>query len=158
VGEVLTLDYAGSFTQPLGESLETTLSAGAQVVETEETSVTGHAEQFPGPGDATISSGAVSLAFEDRIRIINAGVFVQNRFGFRDRVCLTLGVRVDGNSAFGEGLGLQPYPKASVAYVVSDESFWNPSWGVVKLRAAYGQAGRAPGAFDAVRTWQPVKI
>jgi outer membrane receptor protein involved in Fe transport len=158
VGEVLTLDYAGSYTQPLGGSLETTLSAGAQVVESEETSVTGHAEQFPGPGDATISSGAVSLAFEDRIRIINAGFFVQSRLGFRDRLFLTLGVRVDGNSAFGEGLGLQPYPKASISYVVSDESFWSPSWGVVKLRAAYGQAGRAPGAFDAVRTWEPVKI
>lgn len=158
VGEVLTLDYAGSYTQPLGSSFTTTLSAGGQVVETEETSVIGHAEQFPGPGDATISSGALSLAFEDRIRIINAGFFVQNRFGFQDRAFLTLGVRVDGNSAFGEGLGLQPYPKASLSYVVSDEGFWNPDWGTVKLRAAFGQAGRAPGAFDAVRTWEPVKL
>jgi hypothetical protein len=26
----------------------------------------------------------------------------------------------------------------------------------MKLRAAWGQSGRAPGAFDAVRTWEPV--
>jgi hypothetical protein len=60
---------------------------------------------------------------------------------------------VDGNSAFGSGFGLQVYPKASASWVISDEAFWNPSWGSVKLRTAYGQSGRAPGAFDAVRTW-----
>lgn len=157
VGEILTVDYAGSYVQPLGSDLATTFSVGGQVVETEETSVTGNSDQFPSPGDATLSSGAVSLSFEDRIRIINAGFFLQNRLGYRDRLFLTLGLRVDGNSAFGEGLGLQPYPKATLSYVLSDESFWNPAWGTVKLRAAYGQAGRAPGAFDAVRTWEPVK-
>ncbi|RUA24249.1 MAG: hypothetical protein DSY79_01120 [Chloroflexi bacterium] len=26
----------------------------------------------------------------------------------------------------------------------------------MKLRVAWGQSGRAPGAFDAVRTWDPV--
>src|SRR5690606_12565654 len=30
------------------------------------------------------------------------------------------------------------------------------SLGTMKLRAAYGHAGRAPGAFDAVRTWNPI--
>src|SRR5690606_24916104 len=28
--------------------------------------------------------------------------------------------------------------------------------GTIKLRAAYGQSGRAPGSFDAVRTWEPI--
>src|SRR5690606_9455311 len=51
------------------------------------------------------------------------------------------------------GFGLQAYPKVSGSWVLSDEDFWNPSWGQMKLRAAYGQSGRAPGAFDAVRTW-----
>jgi hypothetical protein len=42
--------------------------------------------------------------------------------------------------------------------VLSDESFWNEAWGSMRLRLAYGQAGRAPGAFDAVRTWSPAKM
>ncbi|NIP59455.1 MAG: hypothetical protein GWM92_14115, partial [Gemmatimonadetes bacterium] len=49
-----------------------------------------------------LSSGALTLSFEDRERIINAGFFGQVRFGWRDRVFLTGGLRVDGNSAFGE--------------------------------------------------------
>src|SRR6185436_16082442 len=53
----------------------------------------------------------------------------------------------------GSGFGLQMYPKASASWVISDESFWSDGWGSMKLRVAYGQSGRAPGAFDAVRTW-----
>lgn len=45
-------------------------------------------------------------------------------------------------------------PKASASWVLSDEAFWPGGWGSLKLRGAYGKAGRAPGAFDAVRTWQ----
>jgi hypothetical protein len=41
--------------------------------------------------------------------------------------------------------------------VISDESFWPRKWvGSLKLRAAIGSSGKAPGAFDAVRTWNPV--
>ena len=156
--EMLTVDYAASYTQPLGDNLTNTLSVGGQMVETNDSRVIGHAENFPGPSDPTISSGATSLAFENRIRIVNAGFFIQDRIGLGDRLFLTLGLRVDGNSAFGESLGLAPYPKASVSWIMSDESFWSQSMGTLKLRAAYGLAGRAPGAFDAVRTWNPVKI
>jgi hypothetical protein len=69
---------------------------------------------------------------------------------------LTFGMRIDGNSAFGSGLGLQRYPKVSGSYVMSDAGFFPEGLGELKLRAAYGWAGRAPGAFDAVRTWDPV--
>jgi hypothetical protein len=49
-------------------------------------------------------------------------------------------------------VGLQHYPKVSASYVVSDEGFYPKALGTLKLRAAYGEAGRAPGAFDALRT------
>jgi TonB-dependent SusC/RagA subfamily outer membrane receptor len=158
LGEVLTIDYAGTLTNNLGESFSNALSVGGQIVETEETSNEGTGLQLPGPGNPTVNSGAITVAFEDRIRVVNAGFFVQNRISYKDKLFLTAGLRVDGNSAFGESLGLQPYPKVSGSYVLSDESFWNPEWGSLQLRLAYGQAGRAPGAFDAVRTWTPAKL
>ncbi len=41
--------------------------------------------------------------------------------------------------------------------MISDESFWPRQWvPSLKLRAAVGSSGKAPGAFDAVRTWDPV--
>lgn len=152
----LTADYVGSLDLRLTPELRTNLAWGGQSITNEETSVTGYAENFPGPGVPTLSSGATRLSFEDRIRVINAGLFAQVLVDFRDRYFLTAGLRVDGNSAFGEDFGLQPYPKVSASYVISEEAFWPEALGQMKLRAAYGHAGRAPGAFDAVRTWDPV--
>lgn len=153
---VLTVDYAASFDFKLASNLQSSLSGGFQSVTTETNEVSALAQDFPGPGDPTVSSAARSQAFESRMRVINGGFFVQNLLGFKNRYFLTAGLRVDGNSAFGSGLGLQAYPKVSLSYVVSEEPFWPAALGDVKLRAAYGQAGRAPGAFDAVRTWNPV--
>ena len=108
------------------------------------------------PGDPTVTSGGTTLGKEERERVVNAGFFGQTMFDLRDRYFLTIGARVDGNSAFGEDFGLQTYPKASVSWVASDEGFW-PSWSQeMKLRAAWGQSGRAPRAFDATRTWEQV--
>src|SRR5439155_92924 len=64
--------------------------------------------------------------------------------------------RFDGNTAFGRSLGLQAYPKVSGSYVISDEPFWPARLGELKLRGALGWSGRAPGAFDAVRSWRAV--
>ena len=153
--ETVTVDYVATLALRSGEATAN-VSVGGQSVSTEETSVLGHSQEFPGPGNPTLTSGASTRAFEERIRVVNAGAFGQVLLGYRDRYFLTAGLRADGNSAFGRDLGLQAYPKASVSYVVSDEPFWNPRFGQLKLRLAWGQAGRAPGAFDAVRTWNPV--
>jgi len=77
--------------------------------------------------------------------------------GWNDRLFVTGGMRVDGNSAFGSAFGLQTYPKLSAAYVMSEEKWWPSKYiSTFKLRAAVGESGKAPGAFDAVRTWDPV--
>src|SRR5690606_6857437 len=130
-------------------------SWGGQAVGDDEHHVQGQGQNFPGAVDPTVSSGALQRASESREKVWNAGFFLQNVFDISNKYFITAGLRVDGNSAFGEGFGLQVYPKVSGTWVMSDEGFWSPSWGQVKLRAAYGQSGRAPGAFDAVRTWDP---
>lgn len=152
----LTGDYVGTYNLRVTEALRTAISWGGQVITTETDETSAYGENFPGPGQPVVDAGGTTLGFESRQRVINAGFFGQGLFDFRNRYFLTLGLRVDGNSAFGENLGLQTYPKASLSWVVSDESFWNPDWGQLKLRTAWGQSGRAPGAFDAVRTYNPV--
>ena len=153
--ENITVDYVGSYVRPLA-GLRTTLSWGAQGVSTETRETSAYGENFPGPGKPTVSSAGTTLGFEERQRVVNGGFFGQALFDKDNRYFLTLGFRVDGNSAFGEDFGLQSYPKASVSWVASEERFW-PTWNPeMKFRAAWGRSGRAPGAFDAVRTWEPV--
>lgn len=152
----LSHDYVGNFEWARSGSLRSTISWGAQLIEEQEVDVGGHVEDLPGPGVPTLRSGARQSAGEDRMRIITGGFFLQNSFGLHDRYFVTVGARVDGNSAFGDALGLQTYPKISGSYVISEEPFWPAGGGDLRLRAAYGHAGRAPGAFDAARTWDPI--
>src|SRR5687768_489594 len=154
--ENVTFDYVGSYVIPQLLGLRTTWSWGAQGVSAETRETSAYGENFPGPGKPTVTSAGTTLGFEERQRVVNGGFFGQGLFDKDNRYFLTLGFRVDGNSAFGENFGLQYYPKASFSWVASEESFW-PEWNPeMKNRAAWGRSGRAPGAFDAVRTWEPV--
>lgn len=153
---ILTFDYVGTFATNLAPNLTSSFSFGGQSAEKFSAYVEGQSSNFPGVPVPVVTSGSVPRAFEGRERVINAGFFAQEMLGYLDRYFLTLGARVDGNSAFGSDFGLAFYPKISGSWVLSDEPFWTDSFGAVKLRAAYGKAGRAPGAFDAVRTWNPV--
>ena len=152
---LLTADYVGNVDFRLSPDLASTFSVGGQAVTSDERRTTAYGEGFPGPGLPVVGGARVQLAGDTSVRVINAGFFVQNVFKLRDRYFLTGGARFDGNSAFGRSLGLQVYPKISGSYVISDEPFWPAGWGEVKLRGALGWSGRAPGAFDAVRSWRP---
>ena len=149
----LTVDYLGSVNFELPMGIGSALSFGGQSITERRELTTAYGDNFPGPGDPDVDNAGNTLGFEDRTRVVNAGVFVSNRFDFADKYFLEVGARVDGNSAFGDDFGFQTYPKINGSYIISDEEFWNDSWGSLKLRAAWGHAGRAPGAFDAVRTF-----
>ncbi len=150
-----TADYLGRFATGSG-SVRGSIAWGGQVITTDVSSVSGYGEGFAGPSDPTISSAALTLASESRLRSVVAGVFSEATAGWKERLYLTAGLRIDGSSSFGSNLGLQPFPRASLAWIASEEGFWPQRLGTLKLRAAYGEAGRAPGVFDAARTWSAV--
>lgn len=154
--QVFSAEYVGSYEHEFGNSLRSSFAWGGQSNTSNTLDLQAYTEGFPGPGVPVVSSGAQWTASEQRIRIVTGGLFVQEMIGWRDRLFLTAGVRGDRYSAFGSNLGLQKYPKVSASYVISEESFWPKTAGTLKLRAAYGEAGRAPGAFDALRTYTPV--
>ena len=150
-----TLDFATTYTRDV-LGISTSTSAGLQVFQNVRRELYGEAAELAGPGNPTVSFGSPWRASEDLLEEINAGFFFQELLGFRDKVFLTLGVRIDGNSAFGKDYGLQSYPKASLSYVISEEGFWPTFFDDTKLRFAYGESGRSPGHFDAEQTWNPI--
>jgi len=152
----VTFDYKGSLSNQLMPAVTSEFSYGAQGIFFAQNRVTGSGTDFPAPGVRTVSAAATRTAAEDRVETVNAGLFVQETFGFADQVFVALGVRVDGNSAFGNNFKYQWYPKASVAYSLSDASFWPTSVvPTMKLRVAYGTSGQAPSQFAADRTYTP---
>ena len=153
-----TVDYASTYKYAVGKNVSTATSIGGQLFDSRVNSTDLQTDNFAGPGTPTLISGSLRQITDVNMqRVINAGVFAQEVIGWRDRLFVTAGLRVDGNSAFGKSFGLQQYPKVSFSYVLSDESFWPSSLiETFKLRGAIGEAGKAPGAFDATRTWNPI--
>lgn len=152
----LTLDYTGSFSADLAEAFSSSSSWGGQLFSDVYVNVNGFGYEFAGPGRKVLDNAARTEAFEDRLTVTSGGFFVQQRFGWNDQLFLTLGLRIDGHSTFGEDFGLAPYPKVSGSYLVSDHDFWPAWWDTMKLRAAWGESGKAPGVFDRLRTYDSV--
>lgn len=153
----ITTDYRAHFIRPFSPSLSSTLTLGFQGNFSNTIIVDGRGTDFPAPGVRSISATAITSADERRVEDINAGVFVQEMVGISDKLFLTGAIRLDGNSAFGNEFSYQIYPKASVAYNVSDEGFWNVGFvPTFKFRAAYGESGLAPTQFAADRTYAPI--
>src|SRR2546421_84731 len=151
--ETVTLDYAASAQAQPTNDFKATFSVGGQLVHTADARVDGYGHGLPGSGKHTLSRAAERFVFSGGQEVKTGGFFLQSLLAWKDRYFLTGGLRVDGSSAFGSSFGLQAYPKLSASYVISEEPFWPATLGTAKLRAAYGFAGRAPGVFDAVRTW-----
>lgn len=155
-----TFDYGANLrTSLFGGNVTSTTSAGFQAYREFTSNTNFRIEDFPGPVERpTLVAGAVrTIRSDDALEVVNAGGYLQQVFGYKDYFFLTAGLRVDGNSAFGSGFGLQAYPKLSASYILSDMSFWPSDWfESFKLRFAMGDAGKAPGAFDAVRSWSSI--
>jgi TonB-linked SusC/RagA family outer membrane protein len=155
----LSLDYAGTLQHQFGGgSLASSFSWGGQVFQDIVEQTTAQGDELSAPGLPTLESAARrSITNDVRQRVINAGFFFQEQVAWRDRLFATAGVRIDGNSAFGENYGLLAYPKVGVSYVLSDHAFWpTDKWEMLKLRASIGEAGKAPGAFDKERSWSSI--
>ncbi|MCC7324810.1 MAG: SusC/RagA family TonB-linked outer membrane protein [Gemmatimonadaceae bacterium] len=158
VRQFLSVDYASTYKKDFRGSITTSTSVGGQLFQDNLSSTAVTADEFSGPGDPVITSAARrTVGTDTRRRVVNAGLFFQEQIGWNDRAFLTLGMRVDGNSAFGKDFGLQWYPKVGFAYALSDHEWWPKNTiETFKLRTAIGESGKAPGAFDAVRTWDPI--
>ncbi len=153
-----SLDYQANGILDFGDNLSLTTSGGVQYYQRRESSTLAHGETFPVEALETVSSGAEKRAEEDFLENKTFGVFVQEQIAWRDRLFLTGAVRGDDNSAFGTNFDFVVYPKLSASYVVSDEEFFQNALGGVntmKLRAAWGKAGKQPDVFDAIQTYTP---
>lgn len=153
----LSIDLRSVLGHNFSPAFTTETAVGAQANFTNDFRVFGQGLDFPAPGVSTVGAGARTTADETRTSEVNAGIFVQETVGLWDKLFVTGGLRVDGNSAFGSEFRSQLYPKASAAYNISDEPFWPTDfWPSMKLRVAWGTSGLAPAQFAADRTYEAV--
>ena len=149
-----TVDYNASVTLPVTEGLRSITSAGGQYYHFLRDSTETYGENFPASGLSAVSSAARTVAGEDLIENNTLGGYVQEQLAWRDRLFVTGAVRVDRNSAFGTNVRHQVYPKVSGSWVISEEPWWHFHWlDQVRLRGAFGESGKQPNNFAALRTY-----
>jgi TonB-linked SusC/RagA family outer membrane protein len=156
----ITGDYSGTATIALTPSMSSATSLGAQYYRSEANISTLGGLSFPAPGVTTISATATPITpTQSYVLNTTIGGYVQQQFGWRDRLFLTGAIRVDNNSAFGSGFKWVTYPKLSASWVVNEEPFWktNRVIDALRVRASYGESGRQPAAFAALKTYSPVQ-
>lgn len=105
------------------------------------------------PGAQTPNGAVTRASLEATTAVRTFGVFIEEAVALNDRMFLTAAVRTDQNSAFGTDFQRVYYPKASLSWILSDESFF-PKVGWInqlRLRSSYGAAGVQPGVNDASR-------
>jgi TonB-linked SusC/RagA family outer membrane protein len=159
-GTGITADYAGTARVDLTSTLTSATSLGGQLFRSESNASTLGGTGFPGAGIETVSGVAVpeSPAQSEQLNT-TIGAYAEQKFGWRERLFFTGAIRVDNNSAFGEAFKWVTYPKVDASWIVSDESFWpfRDKVRSLRLRAAYGESGRQPAVFSALRTFVPVQ-
>ena len=149
-----TLDYAGTATFNFAQDYTSSFSAGVQLNARKRVWHETYGNGLIASNINTISTAATTTAGNSRSEQTSLGFFVQEQVAWKDRLYATAAVRVDDNSAFGNEFSLVVYPKASLAYVISDEEWFSIPWvDQLKLRGAWGQAGNAPPPFAADRTF-----
>ena len=153
-----TLDAKIAYNRNLGGSWSTATVAGLQVFNNNRKTTGAIAESFPGPGIEVVGAGGLNISNSEFIRTtINGGYFGQSQIGWHDWVFTTVGGRYDFASAFGSNAPGVFYPKASLSLVPSDRKSWNSTrLSTLRFRAAIGQSGRQPGAFDKFTTFAPL--
>lgn len=151
-----TADVGVTATANLTPSISSRSSAGVQYFRDILQGTFTFGEQL-GPGSRTVSSAANQFADEGTTEAITLGTFVEQQLGWDDRLYVTGALRFDNNSSFGQDYGFITYPKLGASFVVLDEQnepFFN-ALNSLRLRMAWGAAGRAPGTTDATRFFIP---
>lgn len=148
-----------SYQKKIGQFSTATVLGGNYQFAREQISVTQGRDLAPFVQTVNGASVALPSLFVDAPSAL-AGAFLQETFGFGDRLYLTLAGRMDASSRFPKETRTNFYPKAGLSYLLSNEAFWSGLKSVVptfKLRGSWGQSGNLTGfgVYDRYNLFTP---
>ena len=152
---LFTGDVGASANFSLTRSIASKTSAGMQYNRRERGITTAIGTNLP-VGSSTVAGAATVTNTEATIESVIAGGYVEQQLALNDRLFLTGALRADGASTFGENFKTAYYPKASVSWLASSES-WFPQIKAIssfRFRTAYGSSGVQPPADAALTRLQ----
>ncbi len=153
-----TVDWLNDLSKTFGNEsqYQVNLSAGFQAVATRLDSLSATGQGFTTNAANVILNASQTSASQQRRELRQYGWLGQLQVGYRDRLFVQAGARLDDFSAFGKNTPAILLPKVGVSWVLSDES-WFPLRSLMssfRARVAYGTTGRAPTAGASLTTLQ----
>jgi TonB-linked SusC/RagA family outer membrane protein len=163
ITRILSIDYGGSIPYSFRRDIELTTSFGAQVVANQTETLVAEGRGLGAPDVTLIGSAQVTLGRNTFTENNSVGYYVQEQVGWNNRVFVTGALRADDHSSFGTNFDVILYPKLSASWVLSDEpslvnAFDAARVTSLRLRSAWGAAGRAPSAYSATQTYTVDKV
>jgi len=153
-----TVDLKALWNTNFASDLSSQLIVGMQGFRSVLNSQVGTGSTFPGPGIEVLGAGQTQTSGSSFSDVIQAGVVAQEQLGYKDYMYLTVGARFDANSAFGTAFKTATYPKASVSFLpLKAFDMASAEISTLRLRAAIGQSGQQPGAFDKFTTYGAIR-
>jgi TonB-dependent starch-binding outer membrane protein SusC len=156
----VTLDYLGNFTHALTDEISSDFAVGFQYITTRNNLTFATGQGLTTNEARAISAAAVTTGGQQFAEFKEIGGLAQWDLGWRDRLFLQLGGRLDQNSTFGREADAFFSPRVGLSYVISEEPFWqdNPTlaslFSTVRLRGAWGTSGNSPGATAALEIYE----
>lgn len=126
--------------------------AGGQIFRNDERQVRVTAEEVP-DGSRLAGSGGTTTGSNFRRTLVNYGGYWLENLGYGDRYFLELAIRADHNSAFGESISTQLYPKIGTVWNLDGEPIMQEALdaariSTLRLRGNLGWAGNFPTPFS----------
>jgi TonB-dependent starch-binding outer membrane protein SusC len=153
---IYTVDYAGTLMHDLTDAITSSFSVGMQLDAVRNRTLSATGLGLGSDATRTVAAAAVTTGSQSFSESRSLGFYAQQQFGWENRRFFTAGLRMDNNSVFGADINRIFYPKVMGSWVLSEEEFFPERFAFVdnlRLRGAWGQAGNAPGAYAAERTY-----
>ncbi len=142
-----TFDLGGTAQFQPSDRISSRTSIGVQYFRSYRETVFTTGEKLP-PGAGSNASATDQFIGESFIESRTLGTYIEQQFGYDDRLFVTGAIRGDDNSAFGQDFDYTVYPKIGASYLLLDRG--GGLFDNVRLRAAWGASGVQPGTNDAV--------
>ena len=153
-----TVEWSNTVQAKLGGDVTSTTVAGVQYFETSEQSVGCIGEGgFASPTANACGAALIRTGYSNRVDNKQLGVYSQQRFGYRNYLYGSAGIRLDDNSAFGFDQGAIWSPSLNGSAVLTEMPFWDwDLFSTVRVRGAWGNAAQAPPPNSALQRLLPV--
>ncbi|HEY4650720.1 MAG TPA: SusC/RagA family TonB-linked outer membrane protein [Pontibacter sp.] len=143
----LDTNFAGFLVNNLSladNNLTFTTTAGATRENFNQDQILTIATKLIGSQTSLDQAGALDVD-QTTIKVRNKGLFFQEEVNYRDQIIATAGLRLDKSSNNADVNEFIGFPKFSLALNIANFGFWRTeSVNLLKLRAAYGEAGGFP--------------